>query len=261
MVIKVSAGHNPDGKIACGAVGVLKESTEARAVTNLVVAKLQSLGHTVVNCTVDDGKNQNDVLNKIVKKHNAVNGDLDISIHFNSGRNDYRGDGSNGGTEVWVYPEKSAVATAYAMKICSEIAKLGFRYRGVKTTRDLYFLRKTRNQAMLIECCFVDDVDDKNLYRAEKMANAIVNGICGTTTSAKKPVANTTTPKVNATAYYPKYTGTSGSITTALKTVGVDSSFANRSKIAIANGISGYKGTAQQNILMLKLLKAGQLKK
>lgn len=256
MVIKVSAGHNPDGKIGCGAVGVLKESTEARNVTNLVVAKLQALGHTVYNCTVDDGSSQNDVLNKIVKKHNSVNGDLDISIHLNSGRNDYRGDGSNGGTECWVYPN-SAIASAYAVNICNEIASYGYRNRGVKQTKDLYFLRKTRNQAILIECCFVDDVDDANLFSAEKMANAIVKGICGKTSN----VRTNPTPVTQTSAYYPQYTGTSGSITTALSAVGVDSSFANRKKIAVANGISGYKGTAQQNIQMLKLLKAGQLKK
>ena len=27
MKINVHAGHNPDGKIACGAVGLIKEST------------------------------------------------------------------------------------------------------------------------------------------------------------------------------------------------------------------------------------------
>ena len=32
MKINVHAGHNPDGKIDCGAVGLIKESTEARKV-------------------------------------------------------------------------------------------------------------------------------------------------------------------------------------------------------------------------------------
>ena len=32
MRINVHAGHNPDGKIACGAIGIIKESTEARKV-------------------------------------------------------------------------------------------------------------------------------------------------------------------------------------------------------------------------------------
>ncbi len=63
------------------------------------------------------------------------------------------------------------------------------------------------------------------------------------------------------TAYYPKYTGKSGSIVTALKAVGVDSSYSNRAKIAKANGITNYKGTAAQNTTLLNLLKKGKLVK
>lgn len=32
MIINVHAGHNPDGKVACGAIGIIRESTEARNV-------------------------------------------------------------------------------------------------------------------------------------------------------------------------------------------------------------------------------------
>ena len=46
-----------------------------------------------------------------------------------------------------------------------------------------------------------------------------------------------------------------------LKSIGVDSSFANRKRIARANGISDYKGTALQNIKLLNMLKKGTLRK
>jgi len=59
--------------------------------------------------------------------------------------------------------------------------------------------------------------------------------------------------------YFPRYTGTSGSIVTGLNAVGVNSSYAYRCRIAAANGISGYRGTASQNITMLNLLKQGRL--
>lgn len=55
------------------------------------------------------------------------------------------------------------------------------------------------------------------------------------------------------------YTG--NSIVNALNRIGVDSSLANRKKIAAANGIAKYTGNAAQNTKMLKLLKAGTLKK
>jgi len=69
-----------------------------------------------------------------------------------------------------------------------------------------------------------------------------------------------TSPTPNTT-YFPRYTGTSNSIVVALAAVGADSSYAYRTKIAAANGISGYTGTAAQNTKMLNLLKAGTLKK
>ena len=62
-----------------------------------------------------------------------------------------------------------------------------------------------------------------------------------------------------AATYYPKYSGNSGSIAEALRAVGVDSSYANREKIAKMNDITGYKGMAAQNIQMLNLLKSGKL--
>lgn len=179
MKINVHAGHNPDGKVACGAVGLIKESTEARRVKNLVISKLRSQGHTVYDCTVSDGTSQNDVLKKIVEKCNAHTVDLDVSIHFNAGANDKTGNGKSCGTEVWVYTDKSTQKER-AAKICEAIAALGFRNRGVKTSNSLYVLKYTKASALLIECCFVDDKDDVNLYNAEQMANAIVLGITGT---------------------------------------------------------------------------------
>lgn len=44
-----------------------------------------------------------------------------------------------------------------------------------------------------------------------------------------------------------------------LNKIGVDSSYNNRKKIAIANGITNYSGTAAQNMDILELLQKGQL--
>lgn len=74
------------------------------------------------------------------------------------------------------------------------------------------------------------------------------------------PVNNESSAPVSDGNYYPTYAGTSSSIATALKSLGVDSSYDNRAKIAAANGISGYSGTAAQNTQMLSLLKQGKLK-
>lgn len=60
-------------------------------------------------------------------------------------------------------------------------------------------------------------------------------------------------------SYYPAFS--SASIVDGLKSIGVDSSFSHRSKIAAANGISGYSGTAAQNNKLCSLAKQGKLKK
>lgn len=70
-----------------------------------------------------------------------------------------------------------------------------------------------------------------------------------------KPTSGT----VSNVSYFAKYTGTSNSIADALRSIGVDSSYSNRKKIAKANGISLYMGTAKQNTQMLTLLKQGKL--
>lgn len=177
MVINVHAGHNPDGKVACGAVGYIKESTEARKVKDEVIRMLRELGHTVYDCTVDDGTSASDVLKKIVAKCNEHEVDLDVSIHLNSAGN-LQEDGKTTGTEVLLHSGYSK-AGDYAVAVSEEIEKLGFKNRGIKFRPDLYFLKKTKAPAMLIECCFVNDKDDTKLYDHYKMAKAIVKGITG----------------------------------------------------------------------------------
>jgi hypothetical protein len=63
------------------------------------------------------------------------------------------------------------------------------------------------------------------------------------------------------TKYYKKYTGKSNSLVDALKSLKIDSSFSYRRKIAKANGIKLYLGTANQNLKLLNLLKQGKLVK
>lgn len=55
----------------------------------------------------------------------------------------------------------------------------------------------------------------------------------------------------------PNYKGYS--IVDGLNQIGVDSSYGYRSKLAKANGISNYQGTAEQNTKLLDLLKKGKL--
>lgn len=178
MRINVHAGHNPDGKVGCGAIGILRESTENRRVKDEVIRLLRALGHTAYDCTVDNGTSANNVLTNIIKKCNANEVDLDVSIHFNSNAKDPNGNGKTTGVEVLVYSETSK-AVPYAQSVAQAISALGFRNRGVDVNSSLYVLRNTYAPAMIVECCFVDDKDDVALYDYQEMAEAIVYGITG----------------------------------------------------------------------------------
>ncbi|MFI3210485.1 MAG: N-acetylmuramoyl-L-alanine amidase [Peptostreptococcaceae bacterium] len=182
MKINLHAGHNPDGQIACGAVGLIKESTEARLVVSHMIDYLEKEGVIVYDCTVNDGTSSGDVLRKIIALTDKHSVDLDVSIHFNAGASDTDGNGQTTGTETLIYSTTSSSSTT-AQYICDKISSLGFKNRGIKVRSDLYFLKKTAAPAVLVECCFVDDKDDVLLYDSEKMAKAICEGILGKTLS------------------------------------------------------------------------------
>lgn len=182
MVINVHAGHNPHGKLACGAVGFISESLENRRVKDLVVDELRSMGHTVYDCTVEDGVSQSDVLNRIIRKCNVHKVDLDVSIHFNAASNSQAN-----GAEVYVYSDESR-ALNIAQETLNALCSLGYSNRGVKVNKKLAFLRRTSAPAMLIECCFVTSKKDVALYNAQETAAAIVYGI----TCTRKIVVSST---------------------------------------------------------------------
>ena len=318
----IHAGHS---LICRGASGALDEVAEDRRVKSKVVELLRSAGHTVYDCTDDNGRTAHENLTAIVEKCNSHIVDLDVSIHLNAGRGDTKGDGKTGGVEVWGYNNGTK---DIGSKICEEIAAaLNITNRGFKTNPDYYVLKYTKAQAIIIECCFVDDRDDAERWDSEKCAQAIVKGITGdvitattqTTdamlhkysigqeveygTSYPAPTlpcgiqyatggnghgiitaivsgqakyrldnnlyvndgdirglytASTFVPKPQIN-YYSRYTGVSVSIVDALESICVDSSFANRKKIANKNGITTYTGSADQNNKLLSLLKDGRL--
>ena len=172
----IHAGHN--FKVP-GASGIFSETEEDRKVKDAVISKLRQLGHTVYDCTDNDGATQSQNLTNIVRNCNAHNVDLDISIHFNAS------DGNGHGTEVYLYG--NGRHREAGERIVEEIAKLGFRNRGIKDGSRLYVVTNTNALALLIECCFCDNAEDAKLYNAESMANAIVRGITGQTAQSTQP--------------------------------------------------------------------------
>ena len=176
-VFNIHGGHAPSGKKGSGAVGIVNESIVDREIKDAVIAKLRALGHTAYDCTCENGGSATEVLKDICNKANAHTVDLDVSIHLNC----Y--DGTAKGTEVLVY-QLGGKAEQYAKNIVNSIAELGYTNRGVKVRNDLYYLKHTKNTALLIETFFCDNQEDVNRYNLDSMANAIVNGITGEVSSS-----------------------------------------------------------------------------
>lgn len=253
-VYNVHGGHS----LKCrGVSDLLDEVTEDRAVKNKLIELLRANGNTVYDCTDDYSTTQSANLSSIVSKCNAHNVDLDISIHLNSARNDRVGDGKCGGVEVYGYDDR-IYGTAY--RIAESIANtlgIGFHGAPVKYNKGLYVLRKTRAKAILIECCFVDDRDDVARWDSTKCAMAIASALgCKTNVSTVKP-----TPNVSRETYFTPFKSSSCSIVDCLKSIGVDSSYAYRQRIASKNGVANYKGSAPQNDKLVSLGKKGKLMK
>ena len=169
MIIGIDMGHTLSGN-DYGASGIKEESLLTREVGNKVIQMLQTLGHTVVNCTTDAAFNLNASLAYRVDKANKYNLDLFVSIHFNCYNSQAHG------SEVWTYGGKEFVE---ATRVLKNLADLGYTNRGIKDGSNLYVLRNTKAKSMLIECCFIDNKEDVNRYNAEHMARAIVEGIAG----------------------------------------------------------------------------------
>ena len=85
MIIGINAGHTISSQPACGAVGYLNESDEARAVSKELINLLCRAGHIAYDCTNDIASSEAANLSYIVTLANAQKLDLFVSIHFNAG--------------------------------------------------------------------------------------------------------------------------------------------------------------------------------
>ncbi|MGG7163463.1 N-acetylmuramoyl-L-alanine amidase [Clostridium ihumii] len=173
MKIGIDCGHTKyAGSSDYGTVGVRPESDLTREVGNLVISKLKQLGHTVINCTVDNCSSLGDSLGRRVSVANNNNLDFYVSIHFNCFNTKAYG------TEVFTYGSKNY---KQANDILNNLVALGFRNRGIKDGSELYVINSTNCESMLVEVCFCDNQSDMKIYNAEKVANAIVKGLTGQT--------------------------------------------------------------------------------
>lgn len=193
-----------------------------------------------------------------IKQANKKKYDFVAEIHLNAG--------GGTGSEVF-YAKKSSKGKTIAAAISKSISSaLGIKDRGAKTKTGSggadYFgiIRQTKMEAVLVETAFIDTADLNKLKTAEgqKACGIAIAKAVASALKAKNEPAPAITPKVN---YFNKCNSKYTSIVDALKSLGYNSSFTYRKKIATANGIKLYVGTSKQNTQMLNLLKQGKLKR
>lgn len=260
VIIALSAGHgyNTSGKRCMKAIDP-KETREwflNDRIVDKIEARLRNYECKVLR--LDDTTGVKDVsLGSRVKTANDAGANIYISMHHNAGING----GYGGGTMVFFYPSGDNYDQAKELynKIVGETGLRGNRSTRVANGSNLYEVRKTKMPCYLIENGFMDSRTDVPVIlseeHAEKTAKAVTKYLVDRFNLGElvddEPIG----------LYYPACAKKHTSIAVALNSVGVDGSYANRKRIAAANGIKGYAGLYAQNIELLNLLKAGLLKK
>ncbi len=175
MKILLICGHGAGDPGACAF-----NYQEAKLVRELA-PKLKDILSNYADVTLFD-INKN--MYKYLKAGNSFNFkefDYVFEWHFNACVNDKTGDGKTTGTEILVHALEKGISVEQL--IVDNIAKLGFRNRGVKRRTDLGNMNACKKRQgvsyALLETCFIDDFDDMTLYKTKKndIIKAVADGI------------------------------------------------------------------------------------
>lgn len=171
-IICIDAGH---GGTDPGAVnGKYYESAANLSILKALGRLLTRAGYEVIYTREKDVYLS---LAERCKISNAENAAAFISIHLNAATNK-----NASGVETWIYKGCGATAKKLSKEIQENlIAETGAKNRGVKSSASLYVLKKTKAPAVLIECGFISNDDERKklfttAYQA-KLVKAIYKGV------------------------------------------------------------------------------------
>lgn len=247
-VFTSNAGHSAKSPGA-GANGY-QEHHQARLCNDAFIKAMRQHGHGVTN-TTSDAANKTAVLQEQVAKANRLEGgskQLNLSWHLNAG--------GGSGVEVLYYGDATKKLAATVSAAISKA--LGIKDRGAKQRKDLYFLKKTKAHSVLIEVCFVDSLID--MQRLVKKRSSVAAAVAEVLVGPFESSANSSTEiSTSSTVKAGQSTYKGSSLVDYLKSLKVDSSFKNRSNLAVVYGIvkttGQYEGTSTQNTALLKAMR------
>lgn len=164
--------------------------------------------------------------------------------------------------EVYNGNEVSEIAAFRAYDTLEDSVK---DYYNLLTTVSFY-RDMVNNQDYRTSINGIDDNGDSNItdglykYATDPYYQGKIINLIETYNLTRFDVGLVSTSKSESSSIcFPKWTGTGFSIINALNSIGEDSGFNNRKKIAMANGIQNYAGTAIQNMTLVNLIKQGKL--
>lgn len=157
MKVFISAGHggSDPGAVANG----LKEKDINLNIALSCGAFLTANGIEVVYSRTTD---EYDPVGEEVNEANASNADIAVSFHNNAGGGD--------GCEVYYYGNDSK-GLELAEHLLEASKSLGQNIRGLKSTVSLYFIKKTKMTACLVETAFLDSADRFIIDEVEEQKN------------------------------------------------------------------------------------------
>lgn len=185
----------------CGGVNEYKYNKE---LAPYVVEWLKKAGHKATLCIAPEGQlhSLNDEINYFIEEEGKQNYDLSVQLHLNAFN------GSAHGCEAYAYNEAGKEVAA---RICEKLGTI-WDNRGPQIKTGLYWTRKTKAKAVLIESFFCDSKSDYE--KAKKLgfdahAKLIVEGILGksisgstSTTDKKDSNTGSTFEKPASIKYY-----------------------------------------------------------
>ena len=169
MEINIIAGHGLNNAVGARGIGGIKEEVLNRQFAKELYKQLQEKGYYARYISVDDCDSVNDELKKEVKLCNSTDADLNIFVHFNCYNRQAKG------SEVLTYQSKD-IYNSKDMLI--NLNALGFLNRHIKDGSRLYVIRNTKAKSILIEFCFIDNLEDFQKLRnigSVKMCRAIAD--------------------------------------------------------------------------------------
>ncbi len=169
--IAVYAGH---GGSDFGATnnGYYEKDLTLEMMTALT-GELVRRGYTVINNRTTDTERS---IVADARKANQENVDAVIELHLNSNT-------GTPGTGTETYYSVTGRGKELAEEIQTEVTKLGFFNRGIKTLTNIFggdylgIIRLTTMPAVLVEVFFINNNNDLEKYDANAIANAIANAV------------------------------------------------------------------------------------